>query len=129
MDLNIKNENGGEMEILKCNQIQCIDISIYHIDKPIELHVIFENDGNFYDVYLNYFNTERKWNFGVIYHRDRVCCSHCKKNLPSHYQLDYRCIFYSNYTDELTDILLSNPTIQEKIKNFRLEALTNGFNL
>jgi hypothetical protein len=121
------------MDKFFCNQIECKDLAIVEGEEMIRLHAVFENNGDLYDVYLIYFDKVYTWSLEAIYHRYRTCCHNCKENYPKHQQLDNICNFFSNYQTKYPEKIVSeiiiHPVIQEKINNFRLEAITHGFDI
>jgi hypothetical protein len=114
------------MEEFSCNQIQFKNIFILnHKVKELILLVSFENSGNFYDVYFKYVNFE--WSFKNIYHSNYEHCSHCLKHVNENERLYSICKYCRFYKAKIKDELLNDKIVKQKIKNYRLEAITNGF--
>jgi hypothetical protein len=110
-----------------CHHIEFKELSVNPVLDEINLYIRFENDGFFYDVTLDYKNSLNKWTIDSIYHKEHEICDKCFDYMFKTEETDFPCKRLEKFESEIKKELLNDPKVKEKIKNFRLEAITSGF--
>jgi hypothetical protein len=112
------------LEDLLCENIKFEELFIDTSHNIIKLFTAFEYCGYKYDGYFRY---SKEWDLYKIFHAHFTGCHLCNK-LPGKEHEGYRCIYLWQYKNKIEKEIMANDTIKEKLKNFRLEAITAGFN-
>jgi hypothetical protein len=114
------------MEFPICENIEFKDLFIVENYNTIKLYSTFEHFGYRYDINFNYIPSGKEWRLTNLLHPDFTACPKCKKYLD-HTWKDRHCRYLLQYSDTIKNEILADSIIAEKMRNFRLEAITAGF--
>jgi hypothetical protein len=113
---------------LICKNIEFEDLFIDDFRQEIRLVTHFEHKDHFYYTYFRYSKENPNWHFISVEHADAETCKHCISHMDEDSWEDYQCWYLEQYRNQIFDEIMSIETIQDKIRNFRLEAITCGYN-
>jgi hypothetical protein len=115
-----------KIEFPICKNIELEDLSIDKRFNIITLSTAFEHCGFQYDADFRYNQISKEWYLSDIYHTNMMACSLCIENSPQILD-EYYCRYLLEFRCEIRQEIMADAVIKEKIKNFRLEAITAGF--
>jgi hypothetical protein len=116
------------MAIKICENITFDNLFIDKGFNTIRLYVKFDHFEDQYDAYFRYIHSLKVWYLSEILHSNNKPCLECLKNLPRTRQENLQCVFFDQfYRIGIEREILGDANIKEKLKNFRLEAITAGF--
>jgi hypothetical protein len=111
-----------------CENIECKKLYIDKGFNTIRLHISFEHAEERYNAFFRYISPSKEWYLANIHHNDDTACQKCIEFVPKIKQHRLQCNFFNEKRVEIAKEILANATIEEKLRNFRLEAITSGFN-
>jgi hypothetical protein len=111
-----------------CNDIEVKDLFIDHDFHTIRMFLTFTHCGHPYIASFRFMNAISEWNLVSVEHSIDIPCQKCSKFLPPGQRDNFLSDFFKHCRDVIQNELLADPVVLEKLKIFRLEALTNGYN-
>jgi hypothetical protein len=111
-----------------CDEIAFDEIYIDETTKFLKMQVKVKHNHCKYAVFFNYDNNLKTWSIRRCYHSEPYLCKNCKEHVKIEQQDDIKCHYMDQFKESIESEVLNNAIIKEKINNFRLEAITAGYN-
>jgi hypothetical protein len=110
-----------------CENIRFNRLFIDNGKNTIRLYTTFEHCDYHYDACFTFSRSSKFWKLNEIFHTNYSACLNCMEYCSDDYN-DFDCRYLERYKEEIREKILDDPIVSEKIRNFRLEAITAGFN-